>query len=64
MFYDIIGWNKKWRVWKFNFNLEYRSGKNAWGRFGGGWNYELGIQIGERTIILKFLIFMLRIDFI
>jgi hypothetical protein len=37
----------------------WRSRKNLWGRFGGGWNWELGLQIGGTTVILNCLIFSL-----
>jgi hypothetical protein len=32
------------------------------GRFGGGWNWEVGFQAGGKTIILNLLIFTLRIE--
>ena len=32
------------------------------GRFGGGWNWKLGFQVGGRTIIFNLLIFSLRIE--
>ena len=32
------------------------------GRFGGGWNWKVGFQIGGRTIILNLLTFSLRIE--
>lgn len=31
-------------------------------RFGGGWNYKLGIDIGGSTIILNLIWGMIRID--
>jgi len=32
------------------------------GRFGGGWDWEVGFQVGETTIIFNLLIFSLRIE--
>lgn len=32
-------------------------------RFGGGWNYKLGIAIGGRTIIIDLLFGSIRIEF-
>lgn len=34
----------------------------GWGRFGGGWQWELGFQIGGSTIIINLLFCSLRID--
>ena len=34
----------------------WRSKKNLWGRFGGGWNWKLGFQAGGKTLIVSFLI--------
>lgn len=32
-------------------------------RFGGGWKYKLGIDIGGRTVILNLIWGMIRIEF-
>jgi len=40
--------------WKFTFN--WRSKKNLWGRFGGGWNWNLGVKASGSTIILNLLV--------
>ena len=32
------------------------------GRFGGGWDWKIGFQMGGKTIILNLLIFSLRIE--
>jgi len=34
-----------------------------WGRFGGGWNWKLGFQIGSTTLIVSLLVAELRFDF-
>lgn len=40
-----------------------KSGKSLiWGRFGGGWNYKLGIDIGTTTIILNLLFGLIRFE--
>ena len=36
--------------------VSMRSKNNAWGRFGGGWNWKLGLQAGGRTVVISFLI--------
>lgn len=32
------------------------------GRFGGGWNWKVGFQIGGRTLIISLLIGSIRIE--
>jgi len=51
---------KSLRIGRFEVRYNWRSKKNLWGRFGGGWNWQLGIQIARTCIILNCLIFMLR----
>jgi hypothetical protein len=41
--------------------LHWQAKSNLWGRFGGGWDWELGFQAGESTIILNLLIFSVRL---
>ena len=53
---------KKWRVLGFNITYNWQSSKNLWGRFGGGWNWELGFQASRSTLILNVLVFSIRID--
>jgi hypothetical protein len=36
--------------------FSYRSSTHVWGRFGGGWNWKLGLQIGTRTVLVSLLI--------
>lgn len=42
--------------------FDWRSPKNLWGRFGGGWNWKLGIQCGGATVIINLLIFSLYFE--
>ena len=37
------------------------SRKRPWGRFGGGWNWELGFQASSSTVILNLLVLSVRI---
>jgi len=53
---------KKVNVGRLEIYFHWRSKKNLWGRFGGGWNWKLGFQAGGRTIIFYFLIFSLGIN--
>jgi hypothetical protein len=34
----------------------------GWSRFGGGWKYKLGVDIGSGTIIINLILGMIRID--
>jgi hypothetical protein len=51
---------KKFSIGRLEITFNWRSRKNLWGRFGGGWNWELGFQIGSTTVIVNLLIFSLR----
>jgi len=61
-------WGKIQYVYKFQFRIflwevkvEQRRKSNLWGRFGGGWNWELGIQVGS-DIIINYLVGSIRIS--
>lgn len=47
---------KKFRINRLEIAFDYRD-SNGWGRFGGGWNWVVGLQVGGRTLILNLLIF-------
>lgn len=51
-------WNMLWLDWKFECN----SSKGSFGRFGGGWNWVVGIQIGGGALMINLLIASLRIS--
>ena len=53
---------KSWELWRFRVTFSWRSKKNLWGRFGGGWNWKLGVMVGGSDIILDILVFSLRIS--
>jgi hypothetical protein len=48
---------KKWLFGRLEITFDWRSKKNMWGRFGGGWNWKLGFQASGRTIKFNLLIF-------
>jgi len=56
------GWTN--RTWKFGrLNIRTRNGKSdLWGRFGGGWNWKVGVQVGGRTVIFNLLTFSLSVS--
>ena len=37
---------------------------SPWGRFGGGWNYKLGVMFGYKTVIVDLLFGSIRIDLV
>lgn len=47
---------------KLNIIFYWRSKYRPWGRFGGGWNFNLGIEIGSSTIILNLIWFFIRFN--
>lgn len=51
---------KHWKFARLKVKFEWRSKKNLWGRFGGGWNWKIGVQIGGSSLILDILTFSLR----
>jgi hypothetical protein len=53
---------RQWRVGHWRFSYSRRSSKNMWGRFGGGWNWKLGMDIGGSCVILNLLVSSLRIE--
>lgn len=53
---------KEWTVGRWFFKYERRRKDNAMGRFGGGWQWELGFKAGKGSIILNLLIASFRID--
>lgn len=58
-----IKWNfiKKLRLGNWQVSLEKRKKDNLWGRFGGGWNWKFGFQLGKSTFIFHWLIGTLSI---
>lgn len=53
---------KKVTLGRVRITYEHRRKENAWGRFGGGWNWIVGAEIGGSTIIFNLLVASLRIS--
>lgn len=49
---------KKWTrtIGKYEIRYSRRSADGLMGRFGGGWNWKLGFQASDRTILFSLLI--------
>ena len=52
---------KSFKVGNLKVSFHWRSSKNLWGRFGGGWQWALGFEATKRTLLLNCLIFSLTI---
>lgn len=61
LWFYSVAYMKRWKVGRLEFTYERRGSDNLMGRFGGGWNWELGFVAGGRTIILNLLVSSLRI---
>ena len=46
---------RTWRIRRLEVTYSRRSKENLWGRFGGGWNWKLGVSIGRTTVIVDLL---------
>jgi hypothetical protein len=53
--------NKKWECGRLQLTYHWRSSKSLWGRFGGGWQWSLGFEISQTTIMLNLLVFSIRV---
>lgn len=55
-----ICWKR--RVGRWHLKLLWKRRDVYMGRFGGGWNWSLGFQLGASTLILNCLVFSIRIE--
>ena len=51
---------KRLSIGRLEIVFNWRSRHNLWGRFGGGWQWVVGIEVGSTTVILNLLICSLR----
>lgn len=49
------------RIGQWRLVYSRRSKENLWGRFGGGWNWKVGVQAGGSTVIIDLLVASVRI---
>ena len=52
----------EWSLGAWKFTLSQKSKTDFMGRFGGGWNWNLGFQLGGSTLIINYLVGTLRIS--
>ena len=55
-----VQWEK--RIGRLHIHYHWRSRKNLWGRFGGGWNWAFGFQSSSHCVIVNLLVFSLRFE--
>jgi hypothetical protein len=53
--YIIYHVNRRIQIGSIEIKFTWRSGKNSMGRFGGGWNWEVGFQLGGSSLIVNLL---------
>ena len=59
----VLRFDRSLKVGKLTVRLSWRSRKNFWGRFGGGFNWKAGFSAGGRTVYFHLLIADLRFDY-
>ena len=52
--HDIV--DKRFRVGRLKVRFHLRSAKSYMGRFGGGWNWKIGVQWEKTTVIISMLV--------
>ena len=52
-----LEWKRAAQIGRLHMRVEWRSKRNLWGRFGGGWNWGLGTQVGSTTVLIRLLVF-------
>lgn len=53
---EIDSIDKRLQIGRLRVRFEWRSTRNIWGRFGGGWNWALGLLAGDSTLIVHLLV--------
>ena len=54
---------KTLQVGRITIKFSWRSKKNNWGRFGGGWNWKAGFSAGGSTVYFHLLIADLMVSY-
>lgn len=50
------------KVGRVQFALQFRTKHSYMGRFGGGWNWNLGVKACRNDVIFNLLVFSIRIN--
>lgn len=52
---------RKWQAFGLTITYTRRTRAGHMGRFGGGWNWKVGVQVGGKTVIISLLVAELRV---
>lgn len=53
---------RRWEMLGRRWTLSMRPADTPMGRFGGGWQWKVGVQVGSSTVIVSLLVATLRVD--
>ena len=59
---ESFGYYRETTICGRRVKVKWRDPTNPTGRFGGGWQYEVGIQVGPSTVIVNLGVFSVRIE--
>lgn len=54
--------DKNFNIGHVKCEITWKTSANLWGRFGGGWNWQIGAQWSKTTIIIKLLVMSVRLS--
>ncbi|MHC4546141.1 MAG: hypothetical protein ACYSYL_16755 [Planctomycetota bacterium] len=54
--------DRRWRLGRLELGLSWRRNDGFMGRFGGGWNWKLGVQVGSTTAIFSLLVLAVSVS--
>ena len=58
--FSSSAFDRRWQIGRVSIRAHMRRNDGFMGRFGGGWNWKLGIQVGSTTAIVSLLVMELR----
>ena len=53
---------RRWQALGRRWTLSMRPADGPTGRFGAGWQWKVGVQVGKATVIVNLLVASLRVD--
>jgi hypothetical protein len=56
--------NRRMQIGHLRMSLSWCKKSNFMGRFGGGWNWKVGVQVGGACIIISLLVLMVRFEWV
>lgn len=56
----FIKWSRRFGRWKVR--VSWRRKDGLMGRFGGGWNWRLGVQVGGTTVLVNLLVMSVAVS--